>query len=66
MPGSTFKAGRSARGAIIVGVSFIRDKFGRVVAVLTKADGTQEVTEVPTQQGMPFGRRTGWRDLLGN
>jgi Tfp pilus tip-associated adhesin PilY1 len=66
VPSSTFKAGRSARGAIIVGVSFIRDKFGRIVAVLTKADGTQEVTEVPTQQGVPFGRRTGWRDLLGN
>jgi Tfp pilus tip-associated adhesin PilY1 len=66
VPSSAFKAGRSAQGAIIVGVSFIRDKFGRIVAVLTKADGTQEVTEVPTQQGVPLGRRTGWRDLLGN
>jgi Tfp pilus tip-associated adhesin PilY1 len=66
VPGGAFKAGRSFRGSIIVGVSFIRDKFGRVVAVLTKADGPQETAPVPTQQGMPFGRRTGWRDLLGN
>ena len=66
VPTSPYKAGRSARGALIVGVSFVRDSYGRILAKLTKSDGTEEVTEVPTQQGSPLGRRTGWRDLLGN
>lgn len=66
VPNSPFKSGRYMPGAVTVGVSLVRGRSGRILSVLTKSDDTQQVTEVPVQQGSPLGRRTGWRDLLGN
>jgi Tfp pilus tip-associated adhesin PilY1 len=55
---------RYMAGAVSVGVSFIRGRSGRILAIITKSDGSQEVSVVPTQQAPPQGRRSGWRDLL--
>jgi len=62
--GSDGVISRYMAGAIAVGVTYIRSQSGRILAIITKSDSTQQVLEVPTQQASPLGRRTGWRDLL--
>ena len=51
-------------GAGVVGESLIRDQFGRILDVITLADGSKQVTVVTVQQALPLGRRSTWRDLL--
>ncbi len=62
--GSEGKVGQAIAGAVAVGTSLIRDQFGRILSIITKSDGSQEVSVVPTQQAAPLGRRSSWRDLL--
>jgi type IV pilus assembly protein PilY1 len=62
--GSDGIIGTHVTGALSVGTSLIRDQFGRILSIITKSDGSQEVSVVPTQQAAPLGRRSSWRDLL--
>jgi type IV pilus assembly protein PilY1 len=62
--GSPYRAGRYMPGSITVGISLIRTQSGRILTVITKGDGSQEIQTVPVQQAAPLGRRSGWRDLL--
>ena len=62
--GSNGIIGSHITGAVSVGTSLIRDQFGRILSIITKSDGSQEVSVVPTQQAAPLGRRSSWRDLL--